>query len=164
MRLGVVHHLERHPNMQITNQTRTIHNFKNTCKKCFNDIEFPLLGDFSYGEIILQTMDGHDFYLAELIDNRTFNLIVELLKGDRELLAKKVDPQKVLTLVADRPNGKEFSTHYPICPICKSKQNHYSDNIRTNTRELPFASWNQFQQSTKSDKVNQIIKAVKVLT
>jgi hypothetical protein len=149
--------------MQVTHQTKTVYNFKNTCQKCFNDIEFPLLGDFSYGEIILQTKDGHDFYLAELIDNRTFNFILQRLKVDSEFMAK-TDPQKVLTLVADRLNGKELSTEYPICPICKSKQNHYSDNIRTNTRELPFVTWNDFQQLTESDKVEQIRKAVQILT
>jgi hypothetical protein len=123
-------------NMQVTNQTRTVYNFKNTCPKCYNDIEFPLLGDFSYGEIILQTKDGQDFYLAELINNSTFNFIVERLKVDNELIPENADPQKVLTLVADRPNGKEFSMDYPICPICKSRQNNFNDNMKTSTREL----------------------------
>jgi len=150
--------------MQVTNQTKTVYNFKNTCQNCFNDIEFPLLGDFSYGEMIFQSKDGHDFYLAQLIDNRTFNFILERLKVERELIAEKADPQKVLTLVADKPIGKEFSTDYPICPICKSKQNHYSDNIKTNTIELPFVTWNNFQQMTESDKIEQIKKAVQMLT
>lgn len=150
--------------MQVTNQTKTVYNFKNTCQRCFNDIEVPLLGDFSYGEIILQTKDGQDFYVAELINNETFNFIVEYLQENQELLQKKPDPQKVLILVADKPNGKEFSTDYPICPICKNKQNHYIDNIRTSTRELLFVTWNDFQKLTEKDKVEQIRKAVQILT
>jgi hypothetical protein len=146
--------------MQVTNHTKTVYNFKNTCQKCFNYIEFPLLGDFSYGEIILQTKDAQDFYVAELINNETFNFIVEHLQGDKEPLQKKADAQKVLTRVADKPNGKEFSADFPICPICKNKQNHYSDNVRTSTRELLFVTWNDFQKLTKSDKVEQIRKAV----
>lgn len=149
--------------MQVANKTKTVYNFKNTCQKCFNDIEFPLLGDFSYGEMILQTKDGKDFYLAELIDNKTFNFILEHLKCDRELITEKGDPQKVLTLVADKPDGKEFSADYPICPFCKNKQNHYSDNIRTNTRELPFATWSEFHRLTESEKIEQIRKASKAL-
>jgi hypothetical protein len=150
--------------MQVTNQIKTVYNFKNTCMKCFNDIEFPLLGDFSYGEIIFQTEDGQDYYVAELINNETFNFIAKHLQEDQALLQKKADPQKVLMFAADKPHGKDFSVDYPICPICKSKQNHYSDNIRTNTRELPFVTWNGFQQLNESDKVEQIRKAVQTLT
>ena len=149
--------------MQVSKLTKTIYNFKNTCKKCCNDIEFPLLGDFSYGEIILQTKDGRDFYIAELIDNEVFKFIVEYLQKDQQLLPKKADPQKVLTLVADKQDGKFFSMEYHICPICKSKQNHYSDNSRTNTIELAFATWNEFQQLTDKEKVEQIRKAVNKL-
>jgi hypothetical protein len=82
------------------------------------------------------------------------------LQGDKEPLQKKADAQKVLTRVADKPNGKEFSADFPICPICKNKQNHYSDNVRTSTRELLFVTWNDFQKLTESDKVEQIRKTV----
>ena len=146
--------------MQVSNQTKAVYNFKNTCDKCFNDIEFPLLGDFSYGELIFQTKDGQDFYVAELINNETLNFIVQHLNADKELKQKKADPQKILMLVADRPNGKEFTMHYPICPVCKSKQNNYNDNVRTSTRELKFATWNDFERLMDKEKIEQIKKAV----
>jgi|GEM_PF-6124806 len=89
---------------------------------------------------------------------------MERLKVDRELVVRKADPQKVLMLVVDKPTRKELSIDYPICPICKSKQNHYSDNIRTNTLELDFVTWNSFQGLSENEKVEQIRKAVQILT
>ena len=85
--------------MHVTYQTKRVYDFKNTCQYCFNDIEFPLLGDFSYGEIILQTIDGQDFYVAELIENKTFSFIVEHLKADKKQIDKELDPQKILAVV-----------------------------------------------------------------
>lgn len=112
---------------------------------------------------ILQTRDGQDFFVAQLINNETFNFIVEHLQVDKELIQRKADPQKVLTLVADRPNGKEFTTDYPVCPMCKSRQNYYDDHVRTSTRELHFATWNDFERLTEKEKVEQIRKAVQAI-
>jgi len=53
-----------------------------------------VLDDFSYGELIFQTIDGQDFCIALLIDNPSFEFIEEVLKNDKELKHKKVDPQK----------------------------------------------------------------------
>jgi hypothetical protein len=150
--------------MQVSKQTKTVYNFRNTCQKCFNYIEFPLLGDFSYGEIIVQTKDGQDFFVSELINNETFNFIVEHLEVNKEFRQKKIDPQKVLTLVADRPIGKELSIDYPICPICNNRQNHYNDNIRSSSRELHLLTWNDFEGLSESDKAVQIRRVVKSLT
>jgi len=142
--------------MQADNKTQIVYNFKNTCHSCFNDIEFPLPGDFSYGELIFQTKDGHDFCIAVLIDNATFNFIIETLKYDKELKSKKADPQKILALLADKINGKEFTTDYPICPFCKKRQKHFNDNVRTSKRELHFATWNDFESMTPDNKIEQI--------
>ncbi|HRI20140.1 MAG TPA: hypothetical protein PLA68_04280 [Panacibacter sp.] len=142
--------------MQVNNKTQTVYNFKNTCYRCFNDIEIPLLGDFAYGELIFQTKDGQDYFVAILIDNAIFDFIVETLTNDEELKHKKVDPQKILTLLADKINGIGFTTDYPICPICKRRQNHFNDNIRTTERELHFATWNDFENLTHDNKIKQI--------
>lgn len=104
--------------MDKTGKTRTVYNFLNTCNKCFNDIEYPLLGDFSYGELIFQTTDGQDFFLVELINNKTFDFICTFLKNKAGQKIRKADPQKILALLADKGKGKEFAIDYPICPIC----------------------------------------------
>jgi hypothetical protein len=150
--------------MQFDNQTQTLYNFKNTCHRCFNDIEIPMLGDFSYGELIFQTADGQDFCIAVLIDNPSFEFIVEALKNDPQLKHKKVDPQKVLTLVADKLNDKEFTAEYPICPICKKRQRHFNDNIRTSKRELHFTTWNDFEHLTNDDKLKRVREVTQRLT
>ncbi len=150
--------------MQLDNKTQTVYNFKNTCHNCFNDIEYPLLSDFSYGELIFQTKDGQDFGIAVLIDNITFEFVVQTLKKDKELERKKVDPQKILTLVADKLNNKEFTTDYPICPICKKRQRHFNDNVRTTKRELNFVTWHDFENLTSDDKIKRIKEAILSMT
>lgn len=141
-------------------KTRTAYNFRNTCHKCFNNIEFPLLGDFAYGEMIFQTKDGKDFYIAVLIDNKTFDFITEVLQNDKNFKNKNADPQKILALIADKVDNKEFATDYPICPICKSRQRSFNDNIRTTEIKLGFATWTDFEslsQETKLARLQEVI-------
>lgn len=150
--------------MQVDNKTQTVYNFKNTCYNCFNDIEYPLLGDFSYGELIFQTKDGQDFGIAVLIDNTTFDFINETIKKDKELEHKKVDPQKILALVADKLNDKEITDKYPICPICKKRQREFNDNIRTSKRELNFVTWHDFENLISDDKIKRIKEVILSMT
>ena len=142
--------------MHKTSKTRTVYNFLNTCYKCFNDIEYPLLGDFSYGELIFQTADGQDFFMVQLIDNKTFEFICEFLKSKLGQKISKADPQKILALLADKIDGKELAIDYPICPNCKRKQNHFNDNTRTTQRQISFASWTDFESLTQENKIEKL--------
>ena len=141
-------------------KTQTAYNFRNTCHKCFNDIEFPLLGDFAYGETIFQTKDAKDFYIAVLIDNKTFDFITEALEHNKEFKNKKTDPQKILALIADKVDNKEFTTDYPICPICKSRQRSFGDNIRTTKIELGFAKWTNFESLSQESKLTKLKEVI----
>ena len=141
-------------------KTRTAYNFRNTCHSCFNDIEFPLLGDFDYGEIIFQTKDAKDFYIAVLIDNKTFDFITEALEHNKEFKNKKADPQQILVLIADKVDNKEFTTDYPICPICKSRQRSFGDNIRTTKIELSFATWTDFESLSQEGKLTRLKEVI----
>ncbi len=78
--------------MQNPSKTITVFNFKNTCFRCFRRIEYPLLGDFLYGDLLFQTSDGQDFYYVQLLDNKTFKFICEFLdanKTKKQLTRKK---------------------------------------------------------------------------
>jgi hypothetical protein len=141
-------------------KTQTAYNFRNTCHKCFNDIEFPLLGDFAYGEIIFQTKDGKGFYIAVLIDNKTFDFIADILENNKDFKSSKADPQKILALIADKVDNKEFTTDYPICPICKSRQSSFGDNIRTNKIELGFATWTDFESLSQESKLIRLQEVI----
>jgi hypothetical protein len=141
-------------------KTQTAYNFRNTCDKCFNDIEFPLLGDFAYGEMIFQTKDAKDFYIAILIDNKTFDFITEVLKHNTDFKSKKADPQKILALIADKVDNKEFTTDYPICPICKSRQRSYGDDNRTTKIELGFATWTDFESLSQESKLSKLKEVI----
>ena len=141
-------------------KTQTAYNFRNTCHKCFNDIEFPLLGDFAYGEIIFQTKDAKDFYIAVLIDNKTFDFIADILKTNKDFKSRKADPQKILALIADKVNNKEYTTDFPICPICKSKQRSFGDGNRTTQIELGFATWKEFESLSQESKLNKLQEVI----
>lgn len=139
--------------MNKTGNTRTVYNFLNTCNKCYNDIEYPLLGDFSYGEVIFQTTDGQDFFLVELIVNKTFDFICSFLKSKEGQKISKADPHKILALLADKVKGKDLATDYPICPICKSRHKHFNDNTRTTQRQISFATWTYFESLSVDNKL-----------
>lgn len=143
--------------------TRTVYNFKSTCQSCFNDVEFPLLGNYADGELVLQTKDGQGFYIAELIYNPTFTFIVETLQDYKDLNIKETDSQKVLTILADKIGGKEFTTEYPICPVCKKRIRHFSDNARTSKRELPFATWHDLESLEYNDKITKVKEAISTI-
>jgi hypothetical protein len=142
--------------MEKAGKTKTVYNFLNTCNKCFNDIEYPLLGDFSYGELIFQTSDGLDFFIVELIDNKTLDFIYAFLNSKVGQKISKADPQKILALLADKVEGKEIAIDYPICPNCKRKQNHFNDNIRTTKRQIGFATWTNFESLTVDNKTRRL--------
>ncbi len=141
-------------------KTQTAYNFRNTCHKCFNDIEFPLLGDFAYGEMIFQTKDAKDFYIAVLIDNKTFDFITEVLQRSKDFQNKKADPQKILALIADKVDDKEFTTDFPICPICKARQRSFDDSIRTTQIELGFATWTEFESLSQEGKLSRLQEVI----
>jgi hypothetical protein len=147
--------------MEKTEKIRTAYNFKNTCHQCFNDIEFPILGDFANGEMIFQTKDAKNFFIAVLIDNKTFDFIVDILQHKKEFETKKSDLHKILALIADRADNKEFTTDYPIC---KSKQLNYDDNIRTTKIELSFATWTDFENLSHESKLIKLKEVIDLYT
>jgi hypothetical protein len=141
-------------------KTQTAYNFRNTCHKCFNDIEFPLLGDFAYGEMIFQTKDAKDFFIAVLIDNNTFDFITEVLQRSKDFQNKKADPQKILALIADKVDDKEFTTDFPICSICRARQRSFDDSIRTTQIELGFATWTEFESLSQEGKLSRLQEVI----
>lgn len=132
-------------------EKRTVVFFKNTCGRCFNDIEIPLLGDFAYGEFIFQTTDGQDFFLGQFIDNDAVKDVQEILNG------KLYDLYTIMTRLADKKDNKTFSTAYPICPNCTKTITCYSDNNRTIERQIEPATWTDFQRKDKNEKLKIVL-------
>jgi len=142
--------------MRADRKTVMVYKFKNTCYRCFSIVEIPLLSDFSYGDLLFQTRDGQDFYYANLIDNLTFDLILNILGTNKDLQKNKIDAQQVLALLMDNPSGKEVFAGYLICPNCKRKQRHFNDNVRASLIEIPLATWHDFESLTEDDKIIEI--------
>jgi hypothetical protein len=67
--------------------------------------------------------------------------------------------QKILALIADKVE-KEFTTDYPICPICKSRQRSFGDNIRTTKIELGFATWTDFESLSQESKLAKLKEVI----
>jgi hypothetical protein len=140
----------------IEEKTRTVCFFKNTCHHCHNDIEYPLLGDFSYGEVIFQTIDAQHFALAVLIDNKTFAFIRDSLKTLKD---KKADPQHILARVADPLSGFEFTNHI-LCPICRHKQRNFIDNFRKRLVEIPVGTWHAFESLSEENRFQLVSEII----
>jgi hypothetical protein len=149
--------------MDINIKTRIVYFFKNTCRNCYNDIEFPLLGNFADNEFVLQTVDGKDFYIGLLFDNKAFDFIDNFLRGNAiDETAKGIYTRKILRSLADQVDNKKFSKDYPICPICRHKQNYYSDDNRSYLKELNYATWNDFESLTYEEKVKRIQQIITI--
>lgn len=86
------------------------------------------------------------------------------MKQNKELVHKETESQKVLALLADKINNKEFTTYYPICPICKAQLRMYGDSLRTNKIEIGYAAWTEFECLSESEKIERIKKAIYSLT
>lgn len=117
-----------------------------------------MLPDQSYGSIILQSIDGQDFYIADMIGNKTFSFIENVIKEFH--VNDKTAPQDILALLADRPKGVTLSKDY-CCPKCKKKLLGFTDNVKTVSVELEYATWDEFE-SLKKDQ--QLIMLHEVLS
>ena len=139
--------------------------FRHTCHNCKNDIEFPLWGMFNDTELYLQTTDGKDFFLGDIIGNKSFWFIDSLLQDKGfEVQTRRDYTHKILRLIADKIDSKVFSDDYPICPICQQVQKGYGDNERTSIVELNFAFWTDFESLDKASKVKRIEDIMNSLT
>jgi hypothetical protein len=137
---------------------RTVCFFKGFCYRCISRIEFPLLGDFAYGEDIFQTIDGKKFYIAELLKNK---VVLDEIKA--VLKDEKYDLRKIEILVADQPGGNPFSTDI-LCPKCaRSLWVMPLDNVKTSERSLNNVTWTSYLSKTKEER-EQIIKEAYVKT
>ena len=109
-----------------------------------------MLPDQSYGSIILQAIDGQDYYISDMIGNITFSFIEKVI---REFDANNItDPQDILALLADRPKGVALSKDY-CCPNCKKKLLAFTDNVKTISVELEYAAWNEFESLTRDQQL-----------
>ena len=134
---------------------RTTYFWKGFCYRCFRTIEYPLLGDFSYGEHIYQTIDGQDFFIATLLDNEVVEQMKEVLKG------KEYKYGDILTQLADKPNGIPL-TSKPRCPKCRRKLWITPvDNVKTSERDLGFVTWTEFLTKHKDEREDLIKTAYK---
>jgi hypothetical protein len=145
-------------------KTKSVYLFRNTCHNCYNNIEFPLLGNFGDDyEFILQTIDGKDFCIGTLVNNEAVNFIDNYLQEKGiEGISKSIYTRKILSLIADKLNNKEFARDFPICPICQKLQKSYGDDTRTLITELNYASWNDFEQLDRDKRLKRIKEIIDV--
>lgn len=143
--------------MDTTKKTIQKYLFRHTCHNCSNDIEFPLWGMFDDTEFYLQTTDGKDFFIGDIINNKSFWFIDNYLQDKGfELSIRRDYTYKLLRLLADKIDSKAFSKNYPLCPICQKVQYNFGDNERTTIVELDYACWTDFESLDKESKLKRI--------
>ncbi len=136
--------------------------FTQTCTSCFNDVEIPVLGDFSsYGEMLYQTSDAKNFALVDLIHNPAFDLIRRTLRGYNLHGRAEADiSQFILCAVSDPVGSQRYSIQYPRCPICTRMLTSWSDNRLTSRRTIASPSWTGFLALNEKKRVNLINELV----
>lgn len=158
-------HLGDRFNMDKTKTTRSVYLFKNTCNNCNNDIEFPLLGNFTDYEFELQTIDGKDYCIGVIANNPTFDFVDNYLQDKGiENFQRATYIRQILRSLADRIYNKEFSKYYPICPICQKLQTNYNDDVRTVIKDLSYASWNDFEKLSVDEKLMKLEEVTSLQT
>lgn len=135
--------------------------FRNTCPHCTASVEIPVLSDFSYGEIILQTKDGRDFCIAKLIGNSAYDFITHFLERSSDTKSHSIEAQQILAQVADQLNGKELTAEYPLCPNCQGKINRLSTEEQGEKMVLPETTWHVFEELSEPEKIQRIKDVIK---
>ncbi len=115
-----------------------------------------------YGSFLFQTNDGQDFYYANLLDVKAFHFIQAEI--ERIPLIKKKSAFKVLSLVADQPQGKRFTPNYPVCPRCQTRLLFHSndESKKTGVRYFKYATWKKFESLSDEEKLERIKNALNI--
>jgi|SRR5580698_9311246 hypothetical protein len=140
---------------------RSVRFFTNTCSTCMNDVAIPLLGDFAYGELIFQTIDGKQFALAEVILDEAWSLISKIAAAECGFDKNGVTPalsvfQRVAMHCADPLGGKRFATRFPLCPLCASPISHYRDDRISHDAVIPRVTWRHFLGLSAQEQKNVV--------
>jgi hypothetical protein len=137
---------------------REIAFFTQTCTSCFNDIEIPVLGDFSsYGETLSQTPDGKQFALVDLLDNPAFDLILNALEGHAlDQRTRAYIAQSILCSVSDPVHGTRYSIEYPRCPLCGRMLQSWSDEHFSSRQRIDSPTWAAFLTLGEQDRTQLI--------
>jgi Zn finger protein HypA/HybF involved in hydrogenase expression len=104
------------------------------CASCGQLFSHPSLGDFSYGEVVLCTVDGKHFATAEAFGEFA-QRVSALVKS-----SSSASFWPVLASLADPISGQSL-THVVHCPHCGSKNLEYWDGRRTGSVAVPAATF-----------------------
>ncbi len=141
---------------------RQVRFFTNFCGVCIHNVSIPVLGDFSYGELILQTKDGKDFGYAQIISEEAWSLISTICEQECGFNPKNINPelsifQSVAVSCADELNAKQYSKEFPLCPNCGAKLSSYNDDLIDYDADIPVVTWTHFMGLTKDKQKNMVI-------
>ena len=119
------------------------------CASCGQLFSHPSLGDFSYGEVVLCTTDGHHYATADAFGEFA------------RRLTKLIDPSSsttfwsILASLADPISG-QILVHSIHCPSCKSSKLEYWDGHKTGVIDVPAATF-AVASVLSSESLTQIV-------
>lgn len=148
--------------MSATYQVRM---FRADCRHCRRDFRIPLLGDFSYGQLILHGTRGAVFgYLSALGCPAFEDIRSRLLAiaGWREFPRSEISRfQEVMASCADEIGGQPLGLE-PVCPFCRSAAvDCYGDSKPVATDEIrgvTFTGYQSLSDSAKTQKLAELWK------
>jgi Zn finger protein HypA/HybF involved in hydrogenase expression len=132
---------------------REVVTFEAKCKQCATLFAHPSLGDFAYGEIILNTIDGkHHAWVNGFAEfpERVSGLLCENQKNKfwdiLGMLSDEIEDQILMTAI--------------ICPHCSSQDIEYCEGARIGLVSIPEVSFVRALKLDNSELMARINKAV----
>lgn len=133
--------------------------YQASCNHCRRTFAMPLLGDQSYGQLILFGEKGSVFGYLCTFTERAWENINERLRREGLLPFSKdredLRLQRVIAALADAINGEKLSV-YPICPSCRSDSITYGDSKPLNVREIPIVTFHDYRSLPDAQKTEKL--------
>ena len=127
--------------------------FKAACAECGHEFLRPELGDFAYGEFLLCTESGREFFHFSAMENPACKLV-------EPQLPKGVKFAAVMASLADPVNEEALVSH-PVCPSCQSSKLAYWGGDRVGQRVVLAATFTRFLGLPSSEQQLAVQEAVR---
>jgi hypothetical protein len=137
---------------------------KAVCANCQRDFPYPSLGDFAYGNFVLNRADGREFRYLQAGDNPIWDFVREFLKPHN---TEQIEVfQEVVARLADSSAGQTFTMKH-VCPYCGSNRfrdwgSQYQSALEL--AEATFEAFNALPDHAKRQRVVELQQLIEEIS
>ena len=144
------------------------------CQHCHRSFPIPLVGDMSYGFLVLYGERGGVFGYLSAFECPSFEDIHSRLltiTGQQTFTGAEIDRfQEVMASCADEISGQPLGLH-PVCPFCRSRDVDYGgsrpheigDFERQDIREIRSVTFGQYELLSEQKRTDRLRELWSVL-